>query len=476
MKRIIVYFFFSFVSHFCWAENRSIVFKLTQELINEKKGTFLIDRNFDLDGGTVVIPQGLVVKFHRGKIDNGTIVGSKTKLEIDKKACVFGKDILIQGSWSVKEIYDKWFEFDDDKNFISNKLINNILSLSNDDMFCQIFFNEDRVYYFKLQTQIAPNIGNSLSFDVKSSNNKKVRRYHYEEVFGDKYSDNRIFTIPSNTRVTINNKFQMLPTNHGIYFVFWECGKKNITIDGNGSISGDCSVHLYTDPFFKKTHYYGEWGYIFRCFNCENFIIKDIELSDAFGDLLGYGCYPVEDERVERGSKDLVVDNVKFVRARRNGVAVSAKNVIIRRCLFQDCGIDEIRGTAPRAAIDFENDYILKYPETGNENVVMENCVFINNKHDVSATYVNVPTYGKTAVIIKNCHFFSPIRLNTTPHWIRFENCIIPSFTNWQNKIDSSTPIRYLEFVNCHIKTIPQLLTNKKWNNRFENCVIDTIK
>lgn len=470
MKRILLYLicFFTFV--FCWSENQKDIYKLTQAIVNKKSGTFVITRNYDLDGKTIVFPKGLVVKFQGGEIDNGTLVGTNTKIQIDKNACVFGKKIKIQGSWSVKEIYDKWFEFDSDKRFISNQLIKNILSLSNDEEFCHIYFNEDRIYYFNLQTQRAPNIGNGLPF------NKEKKKHNYSELFGERYADYHIFIIPSNTWVTINSKLQMLPTNQGLYFVFWECGKKNVTIDGKGSISGDGMAHLYTDSFFKRSSYYGEWGYIFKCLKCENFVFKDIELSDSFGDLLSYGCYPVEDNTVERGSNKLLVENVKFIRARRNGISVTARDVTIRRCLFQDCGIDEIRGTAPRAAIDFECDQILQFPGIGNENVLMENCIFNNNKHDVSATNVNVPNYGKTAVTIQNCYFSSPLRLNATPQWIMFENCTIPSFTNRKEVIDKSSPIRYVEFRNCSITKMPKLMFTQSWHNKFVNCKIKRIE
>lgn len=468
MKRIIIFLICSFTFVLCWSKNN--VYILTQSTVDKKKGIFIINQHYDLDGKTIVFPKGLVIKFRKGKIDNGVIVGTNTKIQIDKNACVFGKNISIQGSWSVNEIYDKWFEFDSNPNFVANSIIRNILALSSDDEFCHIFFNENRIYYFKLQTRRAPNIGNSLSY------NKEKKRHNYSELFEEKYADHRLFTIPSNTWMTINSKFQMLPTNQGLYFVFFECGKKNITIDGKGRISGEVRDHLFTDPFFNKTHYYGEWGYIFKCLKCENFVLRDIELSDSFGDLISYGSYPVEDETVERCSKGLLVENVKFVRARRNGISVAAKNVIIRGCLFRNCGIDEIKGTDPRAAIDFECDYVLKFHGIGNENVLMENCVFNNNKHDVSATNVNIPNYGKTAVTIRNCHFSSPIRLNATPQWIKFENCIIPSFTNRNGKIDMASPIRYVEFKNCNIKSMPELMYTSKWHNKFDRCKIDNIE
>lgn len=442
---------------------------LTQNIVNSKKDTFEIDRNYDLGGKTITIPRGLVIKFKGGIIDRGTLKGNNTKIVAPKKNILFGLNIYIDGTWNVSDVYDSWFEFNSKQDYISNQVIKNILKFSNDKAPCHIHFDEDRVYYFSLQTNMPANIGNQLSKYIENGKTK----YNYKEIFEEKYSYLRLFTIPSNTHVTFNNKLQMLPTNQGVYFVFWEYGKENITIDGVGEISGDAQTHLYTSSFFKNTNYYGEWGYLFRCSKCKNFTFQDVTLSNSFGDLLSYNCSIVEKEEGDRYSSDLTVQNVRFVRARRNGISMSAKNVVVKNCFFLYCGTDMVKGTAPRAAIDFENSYVNKYLGTGNENVIMDNCVFVNNKHDISATNVNVPNYGKTAITIRNCLFTSPVRLNPTPHWIKFENCTIPSFTNWQSRIDQSTPIKCLEFVNCHIKSIPKLLIDRQWRNRFTDCVID---
>ena len=117
MKRIIIFLICSFTFVLCWSKNNVSI--LTQSTVDKKKGIFIINQHYDLDGKTIVFPKGLVIKFRKGKIDNGVIVGTNTKIQIDKNACVFGKNISIQGSWSVNEIYDKWFEFDSNPNFVA---------------------------------------------------------------------------------------------------------------------------------------------------------------------------------------------------------------------------------------------------------------------------------------------------------------------------------------------------------------------
>ena len=447
------------------------VFHDCEEII-VKGSIYEINNYHDLGGGTVVFPEGTTLLISGGMLDNGTIIGCNTKVIVKSNSSVFGLKLKIGGSWNVSKVYDKWFEFDQSDRFVSNQIINNILSLSNDKTPCHIFFNENRTYYFSLQTNEKASVGNTLGSHMENG----VRKFHYNEIFSEKYSYLRIFTIPSKTHLTINSRFQMLPTNQGLYYVFWEYGKEDITIDGKGMISGDVQSHFYTDPFFEKTSFYGEWGYLLKFIKCQNLKIKDVTLADSFGDLLSIDCSLNSNEKGHRFSENISINNVKFLRARRNGISITAKDVVIENCHFEDCGVDKIKGTAPRAAVDFENSYVLKYPETGNENVKMKNCIFTNNKYDVSATNVNVPRYGKVAVTISDCVFSAPIRLNPTNHWIRFEKCVIPSFSNWIDKISESTPIRHVEFVKCKINSMPVIMKKNDWQNKFENCVINNVE
>ena len=170
----------------------------------------------------------------------------------------------------------------------------------------------------------------------------------------------------------------MLPTNQGAYFVFWEYKKKNVIIDGKGSISGDVREHIYDSPFVKGSNYYGEWGHIFCCRACSNFYFKDITIENSFGDCILYTADYTNEKVLDRYSEGLIIEDAKIKYARRNGVAIGAQNVVIQNTLFEGCGIDSIKGTAPRAGIDFEPNEVRIYPETGNDNVYMRNLSLIH--------------------------------------------------------------------------------------------------
>ena len=451
--------------HYSFGQRRERV-QLTQEMLDSVRKSFVVKKDYSLDGRKLTIPKGLTLVFEGGSISNGELTGENTVIIVNENRPVFGDDLVISGLWNVPEVHDGWFFFDNSPSFVSNRVISNILAFSNDVIPCHIFFEEDRTYYFELPYKGRADLGNTLS--VRKIDGKVKR--DYDELYNDDFAFLRVFSIPSNTHITINNTLKMLPTNQGAYFVFWEHGKENITIDGKGMISGDNDWHIYDTPFTGKA-YFGECGFIFRCFKCRNFTFKDITISDAFGDGIIFSGSNLPMDYSPRWASDLTIDNVKILRARRNGITVGARNVLIRNCYFKDCGIIDVKGTAPNSAIDFEPDHIQSFPEIGNQNVVMEDCTFVNNYYDVASSVNNLPSYWKIATIIRNCRFTSGIKIKAT-YWMRFEKCYIP----YLYKNNDNTPYysKHIEFVNCDFgeeKDIVQRAfihnTNKFFNCRF---------
>ena len=438
---------------------------LTQELLDEATNTFVVSKNYNLLGKTLVVPDGLSLLFVAGGMDNGELQGNNSSVEVLGNSPVFGLDLKISGTWNVPEVHDGWFVFDASEGFVSNQIIRNILAFSNDETPCHIYFEENRTYYFELPYKGRGDLGRLVGTKVVNGEEKR----DYAAIHYDKFDYLRVFTIPSNTHLTINNKLKMLPSSIGAYFVFWEYGKHDIIVDGNGTISGDNDWHRYDKPFTGKT-YYGEWGHLFRCFRCRDFTFRDITLTDAFGDCLIYmGSYDPE-EKGQRWASGLLVENVKFIGARRNGLAVGARNVVIRNCHFENCGTDAVKGTKPRSGVDFEPDGLNSYPEIGNENVLMENCTFKGNYYDIASYNNNKSRYGKVATTVRNCTFAAPIRL-TESRWLRFENCYFPAVSN-------TNLSRHLEFVNCEFAEIKQEMLDapKNYHYSFTNCKFKTIK
>lgn len=417
----------------------STAVKLTQSKIDNSAGYFVVDKEYNLDGKTIFLPSGYKLKFTKGSLDNGTIYANNATIVAPKNKRIFKTKIIIKGKWNVNKVYDTWFELPENKNFVSNNLINNIFALSNDDVSNEVFFSPNRVYYCEVPYKGRADLGEIISYSL--INGKKRRNYF--ELYGDKFANLRLFCIPSNTKLYFNSTVKLNATKQGVYFIFWEYGKENVFIKGNGTIAGDAKEHLYEETFVANYPYYGELGNLINCYKCNNFYIEGITLKDAFGDCLVYQGSNLPWEKGNRKATNLTLKNVKIISARRNGVTLGASNVSIIDCSFMSCGIDDIRGTEPKSAIDFEPDDVNQYPEICCHNVVMKNCFFSENFFDVNSYIVTTNKNDKYAVTIKNCHFSSPIHINTSSS-LKFEKCYIPSIYT-KNKTESM----YVSLSNC---------------------------
>lgn len=439
-----------------------IINLLEQANINKPNTVYVVRYDFCLGGATITLPKNSTLKFEGGSIDNGTIVGNNSCIISDIDKTILGKDLVIEGTWNIEHIYDKWFAFDSSADFLSNQIITNILALSNDNVYNTIHFDADRTYYFENTYKGKTNLGDDV-------------RPNYWLLNTPDYDFLRIFTgFTSNTHLIVNNTIQMLPTNQGAYFIFHIENKENITISGTGAINGDAKDHLYTDPF-AGTDYYGEWGHVLNFRSCNNVVVRDITIGYAFGDGIALGNAAYNNSGVKEAglaTKNVTIDAVKVLYARRNGISLGGNNYTITNVYFEGNGSDTIKGTAPMAAIDFENDYVDIEPSGLCTNVSMNNCKFKDNKYDVSSTIrddlYEVPR-GEL-VNISDCNFTSPLRLNRT-NGLTFSNCHIVGITNVDNSIAAWYVSKDLVFNNCVFDELnPYLaISAEEQNKKFIN-------
>lgn len=439
-----------------------IVNLLEQVNINKPNTVYVVRYDFCLGGATITLPKNSTLKFEGGSIDNGTIVGNNSCIISDIDKTILGKDLVIEGTWNIEHIYDRWFAFDSSTDFLSNQIITNILALSNDNVYNTIHFDADRTYYFENTYKGKTNLGDDV-------------RPNYWLLNTPDYDFLRIFTgFTSNTHLIVNNTIQMLPTNQGAYFIFHIENKENITISGTGAINGDAKDHLYTDPF-AGTNYYGEWGHVLNFRSCNNVVVRDITIGYAFGDGIALGNAAYNNNGVKEAglaTKNVTIDAVKVLYARRNGISLGGNNYTITNVYFEGNGSDTIKGTAPMAAIDFENDYVDIEPSGLCTNVSMNNCKFKDNKYDVSSTIrddlYEVPR-GEL-VNISDCNFTSPLRLNRT-NGLTFSNCHVVGITNVDNSIAAWYSSKDLVFNNCIFDELnPYLaISAEEQNKKFIN-------
>lgn len=438
-----------------------VVSKL-QNKFNKPNTIYKVTKDLDLNHCVLTIPEGCTLQFDGGSISNSSLSGNFTKIIADSSTVIFGQQIHIEGSWDIADIYDEWFWFDTDPSYISNDTIKNILALSNDSINNTIHFDANRTYYFELPYKGRANLGDDVRPD-------------YWKLNTPDYDFLRIFTgVTSNTHLIVNNTLQMLPTNQGAYFIFQIENKENIEISGTGTINGDAKDHLYTDPF-AGTLYYGEWGHVLNFRSCNNVVVRDITVGYAFGDGIACGnaAYDIDGVKTANpATTNVLIDGVKVLYARRNGISVGGNNYSITNVYFEGCGSDEIKGTAPMAGIDFENDYVEVEPSGLCTNVTMSNCKFKNNKYDVSSTIrddlYEVPR-GEL-VTITDCNFTAPLRLNRT-NGLTFNTCHIKGISSHDNSISPWYASKDLIFNNCVFDELnPYLpISAEEQNKKFIN-------
>lgn len=435
--------------------------------VTDEDTRYVIKWDYDLDGAIQNIPLNCILDFQGGTLSNGTIVGNHTGIVASSEDEIFEEGIVIEGTWEVDNIYDGWFKYNYIPNTANNQIIKNILTLTNDERSSNVYIVKNRTYLVELPT---------IPLSLKGGVDQSVRQYNRSVdvpdgytrpiTHGDLWEALCIFSLSSNTRYIIDSTIQMLPTAEDYYYLFRIFGKENITIEGRGSIIGDNTgienTHDYYKYYNEGATYFGEQGFILRAWSVKNLLIKDLTFSGSFGDNIYITGNNIDRETGEYYSDTEITYsdtvrllNVKIKYARRNGIAVSARNVIVSNCHFEGNGIAEINGTAPKAGIDFECDQGSASLNAGpgaaimcNRNVLMDACVFKDNENDISSTANRV--YGETTIetYIKNCSFTSPLRLNKTAG-IQFEDCYFPIISGKLSSLWYIAASEYINFIRC---------------------------
>lgn len=342
---------------------------LQQQAFTENNAEYLVKYKFDLDSQTIKLPEGSTLSFSdSGLIGNGTLVGQNSTVKANSKNRIFSK-IVITGTWSVPEIYSNWFDFSDNSEWnVTN--FKNLCSLTGGQNHSIIYINEG-------------------TYPIRFSKDNAT-----------------CLILKSNTTVVLNGTICLEGNDLPTYRMVYINRLHDVTISGNGRIVGDVVTH---------TGRTGEWGMGIWIKDSKNIVLKDITVSNCWGDCIYLGQSKTNKDCF---SENILIDNVTCSGGRRQGLSIiSGKNIRIINSTFTKIGT--IKFTRPGHGIDIEPNVMGK---AVTEDIVIEKCRFVGNKKSDFSTY-NLDDFARISII--NCFFGKKVTFSHNTYNVTMDNCEI---------------------------------------------------
>ena len=320
---------------------------LTQTMVGKENVIYHIQYDYNLNGQTIIIPEGCILLFEGGSIANGKIQFQETIIKASFVS--FKKDITFSGTLAPQIIKSSWFEFDSTDCIDTLK---GLLELSKD---CTIHI-ENGTY--------------------------NVSTKYVEDVDYPTGEENSVLIAQSNSRIILDGTIKLITNSLNHYAILSIRNKENIIVEGNGSIIGDVETHTGTT---------GEWGHGIQISSSKNITVKGISISKCWGD----GITVSGKEEIVPTGTNILIDGIISSYNRRLGISLIAGDGIK---LVNSTTHDNatISGTSPAAGLDIEpnkNEVI--------NNVLVDNCIFYDNV--VTYFPIGVIADKTVNVVIQNC-------------------------------------------------------------------------
>lgn len=358
-------------------------------LISENTN-YVVSTSINLKGSSIKIPKGSNLSFtNRGYFKNGTIYGNSSEILAPNNQTLF-ENVCIQGIWNCPQIYSSWMKFTEDGHN-NRQCFQNLCNLSSDE--CESVITISQGHY-----------------NVSADANTHV-----------------VINVNSHTKIHIDGTIQLLPNDFSSYSIINIANKQNVVLDGGGEIVGDVKYHKGSK---------GEWGMGIQIKSSRYVEIKNISISDCWGDCIYIGQQL--DTNKDGYSSDITIKNVKCANGRRQGLSIiTGKNIIIERCKFFNTGA--IKSTPPSSGIDIE-------PNTDFgvlDNIQIISCEFAGNNigWDLLLTRMNL----QSRVYVKDCAFPKGVRLAKQALGAEFIECFIRAI---EDKYDNA---QKMEWIDCTI-------------------------
>ncbi len=153
-------------------------------------------------------------------------------------------------------------------------------------------------------------------------------------------------------------KLMAIPNDQKRGYVLYAYKVQDVEISG-GEIIGERSKHLGTE---------GEWGHGIQVRGASRISIRNIRISDCWGDGV---CIGGADKQQATPSEDIVIASIISTGNRRQGLSIGRS----RNVRVYDSEFSNTSGTNPQYGIDIEPDR-----PGGATDIQIENCVVRNNR------------------------------------------------------------------------------------------------
>ena len=289
--------------------------------------TKYIRKDIDLQGKTIIIPEGTTLVFKGGMIRNGKVVGNRSIIKAPANQLF--ENVEIEGTWENAIVYSQWLPFNEEEGFDNGNAFISLMNLCNGECNTDLYFNSG-VYYTSTK------LGSSL------------------------------ICVPSNTYWHNQATIVEIPND------FTKCAlvlidkSKNVVIEG-GVFVGDLKKHMGTD---------GEWSHGIKCAGANNVVLNNLVCREFWGD--GIDLIEGRDYQTKEycNCNGITLNNVSCVYNRRQGMSIEAAvNVSVNNSEFAYTG--QMGFTKPGAGIDIEP---WRFDCEKIKNISFLNCNFHDNR------------------------------------------------------------------------------------------------
>lgn len=309
--------------------------------------TYVIRSRFDLSNEEVILPRGCVLLFENGgMVVGGKLIGNQTELKRNGSNAILGKDLLLAGDWTNKEIDVTWWDCYADGKRDDYVPLHNISRSVSEMKKVHLVFPKEATYLVNI----------SFCGD-RSGSDKRDFVFDFSRCDVDIQMNGTTIKVAPNgyTRYTL-----FMFRNNSIFSI------------ANGHLIGDRMEHDYSATYYPRTHEF--------CFGIDVMgsvgAITNMDVEQFPGD--GIRVFNDYDWFAKRtiSLANTIVKDCSIHHNRRQGISVAdCGEVLIENCrIFSIGDSDNILGTAPKAAIDLE----FESGEGVAGKIIVRDCTFTN--------------------------------------------------------------------------------------------------